>query len=109
MIEPVSFFEYLVIVTGGSLFIGGLSMFISTVFCSVYAGYGCSLVFWMYWNINCMENNVINPFPFIANPTFYEKSLLMIYGFAVTLLALTCFLVSKSPFYLSDKLRRLLI
>lgn len=109
MIEPVSFFEYVIIVMGGSLFIGGLSMLVSTAFHNIYAGYGCSLVFWLYWNINCLEKSVINPFSFIANPTFYEKPLMVIYGFTAVLLTLTCLLASKSPFYLSEKLRKLFV
>lgn len=109
MIEPISFLEYIIIAACGSIFIGALSMTISAVLGNVYIGYGFSTIYWVYWNVNCDTEAVINPFPFIANPTFYEWPLVLIYSFSIILILLTCFLTTKSPFYLSDKVRKLLL
>jgi hypothetical protein len=108
MIEPISFLEYIAIVGGGSLFIGGMAMFISAAFNNIYVGYGFSSMYWIYWNVNCQTEAVINPFPFIASPTFYELPLIIVYGFSAALITLTCLLANKSPYYISDKLRKLI-
>lgn len=109
MVEPISMLEYILIVVGGCLYIGAISMTISTILSNVYIGYAFSISFWLYWNINCETEMIMNPFPFIANPTFFEKPLFIIYGFAFGLILFNCFLSRKSPFYLQDKVRRLLI
>lgn len=109
MIEPISFFEYLIIAGCASLFIGAISMVIGAIFGNTYIGYGFSVIFWLYWNINLLKESFMNPFPFIANPAFYEVPLIIIYGFSVTLIAFTCFIVRKSPFYLSDKASKLFL
>lgn len=109
IVEPISTLEYILISGCGCLFIGAISMTISTTLNNVYIGYGFSIVFWLYWNINCQKETVINPFPFIANPTFYEQPLIIIYGFTLVLILINCFLSKKSPFYLSDKVRELLV
>lgn len=106
MIEPISLVTYTLNAGGGTLFIGAMAMTISALINNVYVGYGFSIVYWLYWNINCQTEAFINPFPFIANPTFYEVPLAIIYGLTAILIAFTCFLSTKSPFYLNDKMRK---
>ena len=106
MTEPISFFEYTTIVTGSSVFIGGLSLFISALFGNVFIGYSFSIIYWIYWNINCQTEALINPFPFIANPAFYKRPLLAIYIISLLLLVATCWLAGKSPFWSLDHLHR---
>jgi ABC-type proline/glycine betaine transport system permease subunit len=108
MIEPISLFTYVINAGGGSLFIGGMAMTISALINNVYVGYGFSIVYWLYWNINCEAEAFLNPFPFIANPTFYEVPLIIIYGFSIGLTMLACFIYRESPFYLADKMRKLI-
>lgn len=109
MIEPISLFTYILNAGGGSLFIGAMAMAISALINNVYVGYGFSIVYWQYWNVNCQTEAFVNPFPFIANPTFYEVPLAIIYGLTLIIIAFTCFLSTKSPFYLNDKIRKWLI
>ncbi len=104
MLEPISLFTYILSAGGGSLFIGAMAMAISALIKNVYVGYGFSSVYWMYWNINCQTETFFNPFPFISNPTFYEVPLVVIYGLTLIVIALACFLSTKSPFYLNDKI-----
>lgn len=105
-IEPISLVTYILNAGGGTLFIGAMAMAISALINNVYVGYGFSIVYWLYWNINCQTEAFINPFPFIANPTFYEVPLAIIYGLTAILIAFTCFLSTKSPFYLNDKISK---
>lgn len=104
MLEPISLFTYILSAGGGSLFIGAMAMAISALIKNVYVGYGSSIVYWMYWNINCQTETFFNPFPFISNPTFYEVPLVVIYGLTLIVIAFACFLSTKSPFYLNDKI-----
>lgn len=104
--EPISIINAIAIVIGGCLFVSAISMTISTIFSNVYIGYGFSGIFWLYWNINCQTESIINPFPFIANPTFYEKHLVLIYIITVGLILVNCFLCTRSPFYFGDKIRK---
>lgn len=108
IVEPISTIEYILIAGCGCLFVGTISMTISSILNNVYIGYGFSIIFWLYWNINCQTEMIINPFPFIANPTFYEKPLIIIYCLTLFLILINCFLSKKSPFYLPDKARKLL-
>lgn len=109
MIEPISNIDYILIAAGGSLFFGAISMTFSTVLNNVYIGYGFSTIYWIFWNVNCTREEVLNPFPFLANPTFYEKPLATIYILTLILIVINCAFVGKSPFYLSDKLRKVFI
>ena len=106
MIEPISLFEYVANAAGGSLLIGTMSMTISAMLGNVYIGYGCSTLYWLYWNINYQVEAFLNPFPFIANPTFYEIPLAVIYGLTLVVITLACFISGKSPFYFADKMRK---
>ena len=106
MIESISLVTYTLNAGGGTLFIGAMAMAISVLINNVYVGYGFSIVYWLYWNINCQTEAFINPFPFIANPTFYEVPLTIIYGLTALLIAFTCFLSTKSPFYFNDKIHK---
>lgn len=109
LVEPISFFEYILITMGSCLFIGAISMTISTIMNNVYIGYSFSIIFWLYWNIHCLTEMMINPFPFIANPNFYEKPLVIIYSMVLILVLINCFFSRKSPFYLADKIRSFFI
>ena len=106
IIFVISIINAIAIVIGGCLFVSAISMTISTIFSNVYIGYGFSGIFWLYWNINCQTESIINPFPFIANPTFYEKHLVLIYIITVGLILVNCFLCTRSPFYFGDKIRK---
>lgn len=108
MIETISLFTYVANAAGGSLFIGAITMTISALLNSVYVGYGFSIIYWLYWNINCQVEALFNPFPFIANPTYYEVPLIMVYVLSFGLIISTCFIYRKSPFYFSDKIRKLI-
>jgi len=109
IVEPISTLQYVLISGCGCLFIGTISMTVSTILNNIYVGYGFSIIYWLYWNINCQTEMIINPFPFIANPTFYEKPLSIIYIFTIILIILNCILSNKSPFYLSDKVKKLIV
>ncbi len=106
MIEPISLFTYILNAGGGSLFIGAMAMVISGFLNNVYAGYGFSILYWLYWNINCQTEAFFNPFPFIANPAFYEVPLVVIYGLTLIVIVLACFFSTKSPYYLNDTIRK---
>ncbi len=106
--EPITFPLYLASASGGSLLIGTISMAISTLLNNVYIGYAFSSVYWLYWNVNCTSETLLNPFPFLANPTSYEMPLIFIFLIAVVLTLFTCLLIKKSPFYFADKLQKLI-
>lgn len=107
--EPISVFEYIVIVMESSLFIATIAMTISTIFGNVYVGYSCASLYWLYWNINSDNKMILNPFSFIADPIFYCKELIIVYVIAFMLVLINCFLSTKSPFYCMDKIRRIII
>lgn len=104
--EPISIISAIAIVIGSCLFVSAISMTISTFFNNVYIGYGFSGIYWLYWNINCQTESIINPFPFISNPAFYEKPLVLIYIITAGLILVNCFLCTRSPFYFDDKIRK---
>jgi len=106
MIEPISLFEYVANASGGSLLIGTMSMTISAMLGNVYIGYGCSTLYWLYWNVNWRKEIAINPFPFIVNPTSYEVPLIILFLLTLALITLVCFFSKKSPFYLTDQIRK---
>jgi hypothetical protein len=99
--EPISLFTYILNAGGGSLFLGTMAMAITALLNNVYVGYGFSIVYWLYWNINSQTEAFANPFPFISNPTFYEMPLAIIYGLTLIIIVFVCFLSTKSPFYLN--------
>ena len=106
LVEPISFLQYVLITAGSIFFMGTLTMTVSTLFNNVYISYGLSVIYWMYWNINCQKESLFNPFPFIANPTFFEIPVSQMYLKTLILLAINCFIVRKSPFYLSEKISK---
>lgn len=101
--EPLSLLEFALFACGSSLMLGTLSMSITNILNNPYVGYGAALLYWVYWNINCQKQSLLNLFPFIANPTFYEKFLAAEYLSVIVLMILNCLLVRKSPFFLADK------
>ena len=103
MVESLSLIDFLVIVMGSSLFVSTIAMTISAFFGNVYVGYSCAGIFWIYWNVNCEKEMILNPFSFIANPIMYGKALAIIYVFTGALLLIDCLLCGKSPFYFFDK------
>lgn len=107
IVESISFFEYFIIVGCSCIFIGTISMTISLLLNNLYVGYGLTIVYWIFWNINCQNKTLMNPFPFIANPTFYEKPLILIYVYTVLLIILNVLIIKQSPFYTSDKIRKI--
>ncbi len=96
--EPISLLEYVLLSCGSSLMLGTLSMSIANILSNPYVGYGAALFYWLYWNINFKNQSLLNLFPFIANPIFYEKFLVTQYLLIVVLMILNCLLVRKSPF-----------
>lgn len=106
MAEPITLLMYLTSASGGSLLIGTIALTISALINNVYIGYAFSSIYWLYWNVNSTTETLLNPFPFIANPTFYEMPLIITFLLAVVLVLFTCFLVTKSPFYLADRWRK---
>lgn len=108
MEEPITLLMYLTSASGGSLLIGTIALTISALINNVYIGYAFSSIYWLYWNVNSTTETLLNPFPFIANPTFYEMPLIITFLLAVVLVLFTCFLVTKSPFYLADRWRKLI-
>lgn len=107
--EPISLLVYLLLTGGSSLMLGTLSMSIANVLNNPFVGYGTALVYWLYWNINCEKQSLPNLFPFIANPTFYERFLAAEYLTVVVLILINCLLVRKSPFFLTDKMQKAII
>lgn len=93
--EPITLPLYLASASGGSLLIGTISMAISTLLNNVYIGYAFSSVYWLYWNVNCTSETLLNPFPFLANPTSYEMPLIFTSLMAVVLTLFTCLLIKK--------------
>ncbi|MFA9466647.1 MAG: hypothetical protein ACERKN_20480 [Velocimicrobium sp.] len=104
--EPISLLEYVLLACGSSLMLGTLSMSIANVLNNPYVGYGATLFYWLYWNINYKKQSLLNLFPFIANPTFYEKILVAEYLSIAVLVILNCLLTKKSPFFLADQMKK---
>jgi hypothetical protein len=104
--ERISLLEYVLFACGSSLMLGTLSMSIANVLSNPYVGCGAALLYWLYWNINFEKQSLLNLFPFIANPTFYEKFLAAEYLWVAVLVVLNCLLVRKSPFFLIDKIQK---
>lgn len=98
--DPVSLLEFALITCGSSLMLGTISMIVTTISSNLYIGYGSSLLYWLYFNINCKSHSPFNLFPFIADPTFYENLLAVQYVLIIILLLLNSFLIRKSPFFL---------
>lgn len=71
--------EFTLFACGSSLMLGTFSMSIANIMNDPYVGYGIALLYWVYWNINSEKQSLFNLFPFIANPTFYEKFLAVEY------------------------------
>lgn len=80
------------IVAGTSIFLGSLSMSISRIFKNIYVGYGVSLIYWIYWNINNESLSKFNLFPFLASPINYEKTMIFQWGLILGILVLECIL-----------------
>jgi hypothetical protein len=96
--EPLSLLEFVLFACGSSLMLGTLSMSIANIMNNPYVGYGAALLYWVYWNINSEKQSLLNLFPFIANPTFYEKFLAVEYLSVILLIILNCLLVRRSPY-----------
>lgn len=94
--EPILLTNHIVIVTGTSVFLGSLSMSLSSIFENVYVGYGSSLIYWIYWNINNESFSKFNLFPFLATPINYEKTLIFQWGLILIIITLECILKNKS-------------
>lgn len=94
--EPILLTNHIVIVTGTSVFLGSLSMSLSRIFENVYVGYGSSLIYWIYWNINNESLSKFNLFPFLATPINYEKTLIFQWGLILIIITLECILKNKS-------------
>lgn len=106
--EAITIIENIAAAGASSILIGTVAMTIATVFNNIYVGYGFSLAFWIFWNINTLLPSPLNPFPLVAYPTSYEVHLLIVYIWSLILVMANCYFVSKSPFFIADRARRLL-
>ncbi|WP_017209917.1 hypothetical protein [Clostridium beijerinckii] len=102
--EPITSLEFLVISVASTLFLGTVSMTIGNFLSNQYVAYGFSLMYWLYWNINCKKQSIFNLFPFIAKPTEYMYYIEITFGVIVFLLLLNSILAQKSPFFVIDRL-----
>jgi hypothetical protein len=107
MPEPISLLEFLLIVCGSSIMLGTLSMSVANFLNNPFIGYGVALFYWLYWNINWKKQSLFNLFPFVNNPTFYEKLLIVEYLLVFLLILLNCIIAKISPFLIADKLKYL--
>ncbi len=94
--EPILLSNHIVIVTGASLFLGSLSMSLSSLFENIYVGYGSSLIYWIYWNINNESLSKFNLFPFLATPINYEEALNFQWMLILGIIILECILKNKN-------------
>lgn len=88
--EPIMLYDHIIIVAGASMFLGSLSMSISNFFKNIYVGYGVSLIYWIYWNINNESLSKFNLFPFLASPINYEKAMIFQWGLILGIVVLEC-------------------
>ena len=107
LLEPITFIEYIVIATSSTMMLGTMSMTISNITNNLYIGYGIALLHWLYWNINAQIESIFNLFPFIANPTYYEKHLIVEIIWIVLLLIVNIILSKKSPYFFEDKIKKM--
>lgn len=105
--EPITHLEFLIISFSGTLFLGTLSMTIGNLLTNQYIGYGFSLVYWLYWNVNCQKQSIFNLFPFVANPNEYIFYVLIEFTFIIFLIFLNTILAKKSPFFIIDKISKI--
>ncbi|OCA97600.1 hypothetical protein [Clostridium beijerinckii] len=105
--EPITSLEFLVISVVSTLFLGTVSMTIGNFLSNQYVAYGFSLMYWLYWNINCKKQSIFNLFPFIAKPTDYVTYIVIEIGSILCLLFINSILVQKSPFFIVDRLLNL--
>ncbi len=108
IVEPITLSLYIASASGGSLLIGTIAMTVSTLINNVYIGYALSSIYWLYWNVNCTAETLLNPFPFLADPTSYEIPIAVTFLTAIMITLFTCIFVTKSPFYFADKWRKLI-
>jgi hypothetical protein len=105
--EPITILEFLIISLVSILFLGTLSMTIGNVLSNQYIAYVCSLIYWLYWNVNSTRQSIFNLFPFIAKPTEYVGFISIQLAMVFLLLLINLVLLQKSPFFINDKLSKL--
>lgn len=105
--EPITILEFLIISLVSILFLGTLSMTIGNVLSNQYIAYVCSLIYWLYWNVNSTRQSIFNLFPFIAKPTEYVGFISIQLAMIFLLLLINLVLLQKSPFFINDKLSKL--
>lgn len=108
LLEPITLIEYVLIVTSSALMLGIIAMTISNITNNLYIGYGTALLYWLYWNVNLQIESIFNLFPFIANPTYYEKHLLLQIIWIVLVVIFNITLSKKGPYFIEEKIRRMI-
>lgn len=105
MYEVISFFDYFIIVISSSLFFGNIALTINHISSNLYIGYGVSIVYWIYANINCTVERFSNPFFFVANSSDFLKPLITIFFINIFLMIINILLSKRSPFLKENYLK----
>lgn len=101
--EPVTILEFLLVSVSSTIFLGTLSMTMANVLSNPYISYGCSVIYWLYWNINSTKQSIFNLFPFVAKPTDYIIYILIDFIIISLLILINLILSEKSPFFIKSK------
>ena len=101
--EPVTILEFLLVSVSSTIFLGTLSMTMANVLSNPYISYGCSVIYWLYWNINSTKQSIFNLFPFVAKPTDYIIYILIDFIIISLLILINLILSKKSPFFIKSK------
>ena len=104
--EALTIIDVLIVSCASTVFIGSVAMTFSTILNNIYIGYGISLIYWLFWNVNATLSSPFNPFSLIANPASYKEHALALYALFALLIMANCYFVTKSPFFISDKVRK---
>ena len=104
--EALTIIDVLIVSCASTIFIGGIAMTFSTILSNIYFGYGISLIYWLFWNVNATLTLPFNPFPLIANPASYKEHAFILYALSCLLIVANCYFVIQSPFFISDKARK---
>lgn len=107
--EPITFLEFLIVSVSSTLFLGTLSMTIANFSSNQYIAYGCSLIYWLYWNINSTQQSILNLFPFVAKPTDYVVYIFIEFIIIIFLILINSILSGKSPFFITDRFFKLIM
>ena len=100
--QGVGYETYLIHVLSASMLVGAIGLLSAVIFRNRGAVYAVGFLFWIYWNIHFDHLSPLNPFLFIANPIDCLEWIPLQWGLIVLLLSLTCWLNTKTPYFLKE-------